>query len=542
MTVSADDVVPNANSPQLLTQLLELVARGVRSSRGLQGALAVDSRTVRYYVRAGEWLRLIEPGTEVSLSPLGLEYVYAGNQRTRVYATAVWAVPLVRQIMAGHTDLPSPADVAATLLHAHPELAPSTAQRRASSVRSLIAPALKHRGGQARVVPQLDLPLTPTVRSLAPPTNMPDLAGEHDPALYRYLLGALLEFGELTLGHIRALLDRAGANDAPVGGYIAMASARGDASRVDNRLVLTAEAAAHGELAESTPAVILSDPGYRLWLDDLVRDDEVSAARRRSRAHRYAPWDTRLFGESPTPDTLHDLLSRRLIDRGIDTWPTRGTPGPAIDVRKRPFLELWEHAGLLVALPPSLGALRGGMGAVRSMFGETRHGERVGLPLPVEMSVATHAGLLHPGERPPRSIPDMRSLRMRLISRSPYPALFTALLLAHRGNPRIEIRRTRAGWTVCEGRRAIGGLLDVLDDFALSRNWICARRPRAGLVAQDLVDVLDVLGVLAPLSQRIVLDETFFVALRGEPEEMELRDQLTPLADAVEAYVTSVAS
>jgi hypothetical protein len=181
------------------------------------------------------------------------------------------------------------------------------------------------------------------------------------------------------------------------------------------------------------------------------------------------------------------------------------------------------------------------MVAIRSMFAQTRHGERVGLPLPVETSVATHAGLLHPGERPPRNIADMRSLRMRLISRSPYPALFTALLLAHRRNPRIEVRRTRAGWTVCEGRRAIGGLLDVLDDFAVSRNWVCARRPRAGLVAQDLVDVLDVLGVLAQLSQRIVLDETFFVALRGEPEEMELRDQLTPLADAVEAYVTSAA-
>lgn len=530
MPTSVDDLVPNANSPQLLTQLLELVARGVRSSRGLQDALAVDARTVRYYLRAGEWLGLLSPGVEASLSPLGLEYVYAGRRRAEVYASAVWAVPLVRDLMSPQGELPEAEDVARAILTAHPDLAPSTARRRASAVRSLIAPAIGQKRAQSRRVPQLSLPLVPTVRTLAPP-NVPDFAGERDPTLYRYLLGALQEHGELSLGHFRGLLDRAGASDAPVGGYVAMATERGDATRVDDRLVLSSEAARMADLSESTSSVILSDPGYRAWLDDLKRGDGPAEARRRQRAHLYAAWDHRLFGERPTAETLDALLGQRLIDRSLDAWPVRGATGDPVVLDKQPFLELWQRPGLLVALPPSLGLLRGGLKAVNTMLANARHGQRVGLPLPAEPVVAVHAGLLYPGERPPRAVADLRSLRMRLLFRSPYPALVTALLFAHRANPQIELRRTQAGWCVCVGRRVVATLLDLLDEFAVSRRWVVARRPRAGLTEQDLLDALKQLRIVMQLDRRAVLDEGFFVALRGEPEEMELRDLLQPLGD-----------
>ena len=43
--------------------------------------------------------------------------------------------------------------------------------------------------------------------------------------------------------------------------------------------------------------------------------------------------------------------------------------------------------------------------------------------------------------------------------------------------------------------------------------------------------------IVMQLDRRAVLDEGFFVALRGEPEEMEVRDQLQPLADALAHFI-----
>ncbi len=111
--------LPNANSPRLLARLLEMVARGVRSSRGLQEALGVNLRTVQYYLRAGEWLGFIEPGGETRLSPLGLEYVYDVGHRRHVYSRAVWANGFVQELMAGRgADLPETIEIARAVVRA----------------------------------------------------------------------------------------------------------------------------------------------------------------------------------------------------------------------------------------------------------------------------------------------------------------------------------------------------------------------------------------------------------------------------------------
>ena len=81
--------LPEASSPQVLTRMLEGVSRGVRTTRGLQEALGVGVQTVRAYVNAAAWLSMVDQTDPVALSPLGLEYVYAGSKRPAVYARAV---------------------------------------------------------------------------------------------------------------------------------------------------------------------------------------------------------------------------------------------------------------------------------------------------------------------------------------------------------------------------------------------------------------------------------------------------------------------
>ncbi|MBK9366533.1 MAG: hypothetical protein IPN01_09435 [Deltaproteobacteria bacterium] len=57
------------------------------------------SCTVHYYSQAGEWLGLTTTdavGGRLQLTELGLEYVFAGPDRPRVYAQAAWANDFVR--------------------------------------------------------------------------------------------------------------------------------------------------------------------------------------------------------------------------------------------------------------------------------------------------------------------------------------------------------------------------------------------------------------------------------------------------------------
>lgn len=520
--------LPNANSPALLTHLLEVVARGVRSSRGLAEALGVEARTVRYYVGAGAWLGFLEDDIAPRLTPEGLAYVYGGGRRRALYAAAIERQPLLARLLARHGGkLPEGAALHTALASLEPGLASATVERRASALRGLVAPWREERAARA-IEPdphpeQLALPLgQPRAPTLAPP--LASLAGAaFSPDIYRFLLCFLLDHGELTLGHLRGLLDRAGAEDSPIGPYVELALERGDATQLDprtgSRLAITPGGVARRELAWDVSSVILSDPGWRGHLDAL------RAARGRrppAGANRWRLWDERLFGRAGHPESVDADVARVLRDRGLASWPiARPNPdeGPW-GGGSAAFLDQLEARGLLLTLPPSLGQLWEGLAGVNRRLRNARHrADAVGLPSLAYTPLLAHGGLLHPGETLPRAVSDQRSLRIRVLRHVPYAAMVAGLLLAHRvARGRPELVLERGAWVVRAHRKRLGPLLELLDGFALSRGWLPSRRG-GGLDASTLLALLERLGILVRTAAHAVLDDGLFAALREEEEE-----------------------
>ncbi|MEZ4321182.1 MAG: hypothetical protein R3F61_27150 [Myxococcota bacterium] len=536
-------LVPNANSPELLTRLLDMVGRGIRSTRGLSEALDVEPRTVLYYTQAGEWLGLIDVDEDCELTPLGLEFVYAGDDRPMVYARAVWANPTVAELLVQSDDaLPSVAAISAAVRRIDPEMAASTVRRRASAIRGLIAPAI----GQPRARPpgevrQMALPFGRP----APPPAPPDLESigtrEFSPDAYRYLLSSLLDHGELDLHHVRGLLDRAGAESAPIGGYVDMAIRRGDARRVGRALVITPAATQRAELGDSTTSVILSDPGYRAYLEDcrLAPHDRQAELRRDHVARRYRGWDERLLGHPLDPDTLDADLEAVLLDRPLSAFPVAVPGARQGSAEPGSFLERWSEPDLLVACPPTLAQLQGGVAAVNRLLRVLRaNPDASRTPTLADPHQAVHGGLLSPGEAPPRAVPDTRTLRTRVLANAPYVTLSAALLLTHRRHPhRLIVHRHQGRWAVRFGPRVLGPVLGLFDDFARSRGWAVVRRVSGGLPDGALFDALEALGIASTFGKQAVLSEKFFAQLRSAPEESELHARMAPLVSELEDWL-----
>lgn len=533
--------VPNANNPRLLMRLVSWLARGVRSSRALQEVLGVELRTVQYYLQAADWLGLMEPGPDHVLTVAGLDIAF-GDDPDRAYARAVWAQPFVARVMTGRgRDLPSTEDLTVAIAREEPDLAASTVRRRASSVRSLVAPAMQRRSRPRPESPQLGLPLAP--RAPGPPPHLqPGPVKDADPDVYAFVYNGLLDHGELTLGQLRGLLDRAGVSSLPIGGYVDLAIQRGDARREDERLVITPGGVARRAAASSTAGVILSHARYRQWLDDLApaeAGDREAQIRRDQVAGRFRAWDQRLLGGPARPDTLSSALSRVLLDRSLDSFPMTGDAGVLPEPVEESFLDCWEQAGLVVALPPGLEALRGGLPAVNRILKAARQGvSGVGVPDVGTRPVLVHGGLLHPGEPRPRSVPDLVSLRQRVLMNVPYAAMLAGVLLLHRQQPeQLAVQKRRGSWRITRQGRSLGPALDVLDAFAESRGWIPSRRPSGGLPVADLVAGLEITGVCHALGEVVVLAERLFHRLRSDPEQMEVHALLRPLADALEGFL-----
>lgn len=538
--------VPNANSPQLLTHLLEMIARGVRSTRGLQESLGVDQRTVRYYLQAGVWIGFLDEASAPVLSPDGLAYVYGGPERRRLYTEALRRQPFVADLMArtdGH--LPTTRQLELAIARADPELAASTVQRRASAIRGLLGPLLDDDDDDraAEASAQLALPLaqSPTVAEVPPLTQA---AGRSfSPDVYRFLLCFLLDHGELSLGHVRGLLDRAGATDVPLGGYVDLALERGDAVRIDERLVVTREATLRRDLSDATSAVILSDGGWRTHLQR-VRDQLAEGLTTIRVGGRYRRWDERLFRHALSGETLEEDLRRVLRDRSLSSWPRtdralRTEPPVAI---REPFLDAWSRPGLVVALPPSLAQLWEGVAGVNRRLRNARHrADAVGTPSTAYRPAAAHGGLLHPGEPLPRTIPDRRTLRQRLVMHAPYPAMVTAALLLHRGHPAAaSLAYTQGQWVLRRQRRRLGDVLDVLDGFAAQRGWIASRRRHGGLGSAVVVSLLSQVGIALQVGEQLLLDDGFFHQLRHDDEEIPLAEALEPLTAALDDYLDAL--
>ena len=532
-------LVPNANNVQLLTRLLELVGQGVRDSRSLADLLDCEVRTVHYYTQAGEWLGLLEPGEDARLTGLGLEYVYAESDRPKVYARAAWANAFVRDLMQGRgTTLPEVDELAAFVRSRQPGMAETTAWRRATAVRSLLEPAMRHRRRALRATrTQLGLPFPePAPPEPTTPTSA-SLRGDAGdvPEVYRIVLGALLDHGELAPGHVRALLDRAGARDFPVGDCMQLTLRRGDAHRVGDRLVVSRGAARRRQLTETAVGVALSDPGYRGYLDLLrraSRGDLSSSRQLAALRDRYAGWDRRVFGAAASPRQLARDLDRILMGRSIDAFPMAGDTGAAPVALHAAFLELIDERDLVLALPPALVLLLGGVKAVNRLLDGAGEKNAVRPPHLCEAREAVHGGLLHPGEPVPRAIPDTVSLRLRVLAHVPHLGLLATLLLLHRqAGPRVEVMAGDGGLRVHRVGEDLGELMDVLDGFCTDQGWLVSRRARGGLRGTDLSRVLQALGVAVTVRERLLLEESFFARLRGEPEDRELHQRLRPLAD-----------
>lgn len=537
--------IPNANSPQLLTHLLELTSRGLRTGRGLQEALGVDGRTVRYYLQAAVWLGFLRDEPDPVLTPEGLAYVYGGARRRALWAEAVEGQPFITRLRERHGGvLPAGEALAEAIAQEDPSLAPATVGRRASALRGLVAPWREERAAEALAGDegQLSLPLPQTGRPAAAP-ELARLAGAaFSPDIYRWTLSVLLDHGELTLGHVRALLDRAGAQEAPIGAYVDLAEERGDSVRVDERLVATSAAVGRRDLCDSTVAVILSDGGWRAHVEALRADPRASPG-------RWRPWDLRLLGQPLNAATLDDDLARVLRDRSLAAWPVTSAltgcppgspPGPPVapTLAERPFVDAWQETGLLVALPPSLAHLWEGVAGINRRLRNARHRtDAVALPTLAYRPVRTHGGLLYPGEALPRAIADGRSLRHRALTHAPYLAMTVALLLTHRQSGHPQLVRHRDDWWVTAHRHKLGPLLEVLDGFAVSRGWVACRRRTGGLSAGEVVSLLERLGVAVLTRDRILLDDAFFHQLRVDEEEVEVATRLEPLRAAIEAWI-----
>jgi hypothetical protein len=542
-------LVPNANNVQLLTRLLELVAQGVREPRSLSELLDCEVRTVHYYTQAGEWLGMLEPGQHARLTALGLEFVYAGSDRPEVYARAAWSNDLVRDLMQGRgADLPETDDIAWFLRRLQPGMADSTSYRRATSVHALLAPAMRFRR-RALKAAQVQLALPFPVPSDPEPMTQTQVSLRGDsgdePEVYRIVLGALLDHGELAPGHLRALLDRSGARDVPVGDCMQLALQRGDAHRIQDRLVVSQGAVRRGQLTETAVGVALSDPGYRDYLTAVGRSgqqDPDDSKRMTALVARYAGWDRRVFGGPADPTTLAGELDRVLMGQRLASFPLAGEAGPKPPPQKSSFLDAIEQPGLVLALPPALILLLGSVKAVnRLLEGGRREKNAVRLPHLAEVRHVVHGGLLHPGESVPRAIPDTVSLRLRVLCNVPHLALLCALLVLHRqAGPRVEVLIVDGELRVLRIGEDLGELLGVLDSFAHAQGWIVARRARrvrGALRGHDLARVLEALGVAVTVRDRLLLEERFFVRLRSEPEDRELHQRLKPLVDRMLGWI-----
>lgn len=538
-------LIPNANNVRFLTRVLEFVAKGVRDPKALAEVLDCEVRTVHYYTQAGDWLGLIETqeSRDPHLTRLGLEFVYAGRQRPKVYAEAIWSTPFVIDLMSGQDALPSADLIAEFIETSVPEMAPTTARRRASAVRSLIQPAIKYRKKPLKSSRQMSFQFAPAYDPGGSVTPLLDLRAGTDesPDVYRVVLRALLDHGELGTGHLRAVLDASGAKDCGIGSYIEMAVRRGDARRVDDRLVVTWGAAWRRDVADTVVGVALSDPRYRAYLSCLRKaaaGDPKEAIRYSALRDRYSGWDRRVFGESIRPAQLSQDLDRILLGRPIEAFPLAEDPGEAPPLLEGAFLDLLQSDSLVLTFPPSLQLLLQGVKHINAQLERsTRTKNGVRLPEATDHRVLVHGGMFPPGLPLPKTVADTVTLRLLAVTNIPFIGMATALLLLdRRGNLPISIQRHSSGPIVKHQSQTLGTLSDLLESVAEAKGWLVSRQTRAEPNAL-LGDLLVGLGIGDRLAQRLVLDETFFVRLKEEPEDQEVASKLVFLEDLLQRHI-----
>lgn len=507
-----------ATNPRLLTRALEQIAAGNRRPRAIAELLGVESRVLDAYLRAATWLGLAALEPEAMLTRAGLEYVYAGRSRSDVYRELVLNHPFVRACAPGG-EPPSLDRMAEGIRLEEPGLSPQAARRHALALRRLIEPALRAKAPSRRTASDEQQSLCFSSPRGAPAPVDLRAGADDNPDVYALIYGALLDHGELTPAQARGLLDAAGGRECGIGGYLAMAERRGDARRAGDVLVVTPAAIDRRDLADSAVSIALSDPDFRRHLGEVL-------AGRDGDARRFRPWMARLFGGEP----VAAALDRLLFGRSLASFPLADGRGDALPVEAAPFLAVAARRDLPVAFPASLLALSGGLSLVNSAL---RQGPAVRPPGAMDRRVAVHGGLLHPGEAPPRVVPDLISLRARALRNAPAFAILAAFgVLDRRGALRMRVRGLDV---VVEVPGQPARRLDaVVQAFAHARGWTLVRGPTSTPWC-DLVDVGEQLGLFAQPGGCATLDESLFRRLQSDPEHHELWEGLVPLADLIEA-------
>ncbi len=500
-----------------ITRVIERVYGGARRVRAIAAALDVEGRRVAAALDAGEWLGVLTWDGEVELTARGLEVLIARKRRA-AWAEVVRAHPFFQALGTIDPDRLLAATSAEDPL-------PGRARRQARALWRISRPARAPVPAVPRQITMSFPPPLPVARQIV------DLrAGLDDnPDVYALLLRGLLDHGEVSPSQLRAILDRRGAERCGIGGYLAMAVRRGDARRLGDILIVTPGAIRRADLAESPVTVALSDPEFRVQLLAHLADQSALAP-------RFRAWAQRLFGTA----TVAAGLRRVLFDRPLASVPVAGDAGADPEPEACSFLDSQARTGLVVLVPSSLRLLRDGVGGVNRAL-RAAASNAVAEPTPVDRKLVVHGGLVHPGEQPPRAIPDGVSLRTRAVRNVPAFSLLAALgLLERRGALQIrgfagDLSLTIGGW-----RGEPVSLTLLVQTLAHARSW----SHTMGIGWAEASEIATAMGLLtrvkagAPEAQnqdRITLHEAFFHRLQTDPEHRSLYEGLQPLADSLHA-------
>ena len=386
-----------AGDLRILARVLTQVAAGLRDVADIAQRLRAEEPVVGECLALARWLGFVSSAAPPSLTRRGLEFLFGSRSRRRVYADAVAGDPLGRKLLASVAGAaPSTADALAVLQGRYQQRPQQELEAQARSLAALAAPAAGYaRRTPARVLGE-QLPLAfPRPRRPVSGFRLrlpADRAGlSEDPALYRTVLQALLDEGELAITHLHGILDDVGAAGVAAGSYAEMALRRGDAFRRSesglDKIVVTPAAIARRDLSDTVASVALSDPQYRAYLEVLRatgRGDASAAARYGHLRTRFTHWDAMLFGADVPPRQLARAADKLLRGRTLDAIPlaasgdpVRGDPDQgSVDA---PALSLLDRSDLVLALPPSLEVLVCGVSAINGLL---RQAQTTGASLP----------------------------------------------------------------------------------------------------------------------------------------------------------------
>ncbi len=542
--------VPAACSPRFLGRLLGLLGAGQVDTDTLARRLRCDPSVVAVSLEVAAWLGLLRPAASrpgsaaaPRLSRRGLEFLYAGRRRRQVYSEALYANEIVRACLSGRAELPISAQAVLQILRQRaPDLPGSALEQRALALATLLEHSLKISARRREHRPGSQLRLGfPRPRAPVTGYRLRVTAGHsvelEDPAAYRAVLQALLDEGELAVEQVGAVLRELGLPAAPAGVYADTAVRRGDASREQgqlvDQLVITPAAIRRRDLSDTVASVALSDPEYREYLAvlrDTAEGDPSAAARYGRLRTRFRIFDERVFGADQSPRQVAQAVGRLLRGRTLEGIPA-AAPGPhrLHQAHHRPFVELLDQPGLVLALPPSIELLVGGLAAVRQALADQRRAPSASVGA-FSPRLCVHGGLLHPGEPLPGGIPDKVTLRLHAIERVPHLAFLVALQLQQRvGRGRVGLHLRGERLRIRFRRRDLGPFLPLVDRLMEARGWSVSRRYRGGIGEPGLKDLAESLGISLQAGRAFTLHDDFFWRLRRQPEDRLLHDRLVPL-------------